>query len=110
MIVPTMYDVQIQKTSVHLNFFLFGISAFAVATAAIHGIVVILNAINAINAGIVMPDALIISAVSAMPSAAPPATFAPMQAANVPKVATTFSFAISPVIADTINTQPHSLS
>ncbi len=57
MIVPTMYDVHIQNTKVHLNFFLLGISAFAVATAAIQGIVVILNAINAIKAGIVMPDA-----------------------------------------------------
>ena len=56
-----MYDATNQKIIVPVYVFLLGNYALAVATAANHGIVTILNAINAINAGTVIPVACIIA-------------------------------------------------
>ena len=57
MIADTIYEDANQKINVPVYDFLLGNSAFAVATAAKHGIVVMLNAMNAINAGTVIPVA-----------------------------------------------------
>ena len=97
----------IQNSKVFLNDFFEGSSAFAVATAAKQGIVSILNAMNAISPGTPMPVALIISVTAIKPPSASTSIIPPtMQAARVPNVAITFSFAIRPVIAATANTQP----
>ena len=97
-----------------------GSSPLVAAHAAKHGIVVMLKAINAIMPAPVMPVAEIIAAASVTPSTPArvsgtniPPTFAPsaaIQPARVPKVAITFSLAISPVMAATANTQPNSPS
>ena len=56
-IADTTYEATSQNTNVQWYVDLLPSSAFAVATAAKQGIVVILNAMNAINPGIVIPVA-----------------------------------------------------
>ena len=97
----------IQNKIVDLNLF-FGSSDFAVATAAKQGIVSILNAMNAIKPGTLIPVALIISITESIPPNASSATKpAVKEADKVANVAITFSFAITPVIAATANTHPN---
>ena len=79
----------------------------AVATAAKHGIVVILNTINAIKPAAVIPVDCIIAVTASTPPSASTSIAAPTkQAASVPNVEITFSLAIKPEIAATMNTQP----
>ena len=69
-VIPMVYDAKSQNKSVHLNF-PFAVSPFAVATAAKHGTVVILNAIKEIKPGTVIPVAVIKCATSTTPSSMP---------------------------------------
>ena len=67
--VPTMYDTASQKSSVVWKSFLFASSDFAVATAAKHGIVVMLKAMKAMRPAGVMPVCCIMMTAALMPSA-----------------------------------------
>ena len=114
----TIYDVQIQNNNVVLNFFLPS-SPLAVATAAKHGIVVILNSINEINTGQptnplpLIPVALAVATDDALPESSIPSWYnakyeleswiAPVDTPwdSTVNVAITFSLAINPVIAET---------
>ena len=62
-----MYEQIIQKIIVEANL-PYGDSLLAVDTAAKHGIVVMLNAMNAIKPGIVIPVAVIIWLAAEIPS------------------------------------------
>ena len=108
---PAMNDTASQNNTVYKNFFLPS-SPLAVATAAKHGIVVILNTINAINIEYpmkpfpVIPEAVAAAIVAETPSSSranlykliyestSTIEFVWTDWANTVNVATTFSFAI----------------
>ena len=104
--VLAIYEETIQNSSVHLNL-PFGVSPFAVATAAKQGIVVRLNTIKEIRPCQVIPVFCAIVTTSAAPSTPISPLNATNNAESVPMVAITFSFAIKPVTAATTNTQPN---
>ena len=93
MVADTIYEVIIQNISVPLKPFLLLSSAFAVATAAKQGMVVMLNAMNDKSAGTVMLVAEIICITAETPPSVSVSIIAPaIQPAKVPNVAITFSF------------------
>ncbi len=107
-IVPTIYEVTNQNRIVHLNVPFFN-SPRAVAHAAKHGIVVILNIINANKAGKVAPVFSIKTPTEPI-SLIKSGSALEITAAKTANNPTIFSFAIKPAILADTNTHPNPLS